>query len=379
LNWKRMLSFTKTELLGLDIGSSAVKVVRLRKDDAGYTVTAAGIAEIAPAASFSEANEWVGDNNNHRKTNTVKAIRECLESTGRKMKLAVCGLSGPEVAVRDFEFPLLSTSEIEGAVSFEASQVCPFNAADSVVDYHLIPNGDDKTGGILVAATNALIKNKVQLTKESALKCVLMDVEGLALLNCFNGLADESERSTTAILNVGGSGTTVAIMGSNGWPFIRDMTFAGDDIIKQIAADKGMSTEDVKGILSGSGSASLRQDESGDSTASQIELYPVPSATGGVHDSLEKVCQKLIVDVSETLRYYAVQEQSKPVEKIFVCGGFALTKGFIELLNSQLGVEAVLWNPFEKIRCDTDQQLSDICSKRGPALALAAGLAMRSV
>ena len=52
-----MLSFTKTELLGLDIGSSAVKVVRLRKDDAGYTVTAAVIAEIAPAASFSEAKQ----------------------------------------------------------------------------------------------------------------------------------------------------------------------------------------------------------------------------------------------------------------------------------------------------------------------------------
>ncbi len=343
--------------MGLDIGSSAVKVVRLRKDDAGYTVIAAGIAEIAPAASFSEANEWIEDNNNHRKINTVKAIRECLESTGRKMKLAVCGLSGPEVAVRDFEFPSLSTSEIDGAVSFEASQVCPFNAADSIVDYHLIPNGDNKTRGILVAATNALIKNKVQLAKESALKCVLMDVEGLALLNCFNGLADESEKSTTAILNVGGSGTTVAILGSNGRPFIRDITFAGDDIIKQIAADKGMSTQDVKGILSG------------DSTESQIEL----------HDSLEKACQKLIVDVSKTLRYYAAQEQSRPVEKIFVCGGFALTKGFIELLNSRLGAETVLWNPFEKIRCDTAQQLSDICSKRGPVLAVAAGLAMRSV
>ncbi len=374
-----MLSFTKTELLGLDIGSSAVKVVRLRKDDAGYTVTAADIAEIAPAPSLSEANGWVKDNNNHRKINTVKAICECLESTGRKMKLAVCGLSGPEVAVRNFEFPSLSTSEIDGAVSFEASQVCPFNAADSVVDYHLIPNGDDKTRGILVAATNALIKNKVQLTKESALKCVLMDVEGLALLNCFNGLADESEKSTTAILNVGGSGTTVAILGRNGWPFIRDMTFAGDNIIKQIAADKGMSTQDVKGILSGSGSADLRQDESGNSTASQIELQTVPSETGGVHDSLEKACRKLIVDVSKTLRYYAAQEQSRPVEKIFVCGGFALTKGFIELLNSQLGVETVLWNPFEKIRCDTAQHLSDICSRRGPALAVAAGLAMRSV
>jgi len=351
-----MLSFTKRELLGLDIGSSAVKVVRLRKNGAGYTVTAAGIAEIAPATASCEIDGEIEDNN-HRRIIIIKAIRECLASTERKTKLAVCGLSGPEVAVRDFEFPLLSTSEIDGAVSFEASQVCPFNAAESAVDYHLIPNGDDKTRGILAAATNALIRSKEKLAKESALKCVLMDVEGLALLNCFKGLADESDKLTTAILNVGSSGTTVAIMGGNGRPFIRDMTFAGDDIIRQIADDKYMSTEDVKGILSG------------DSTAPQAEL----------HDSFEKACLKLIVNVSETLRYYATQEQSTPVEKIFVCGGFALTKGFVEFLSSRLGAEALLWNPFEKIPCDASQQLGDICGKRGPALAVAAGLAMRTV
>jgi len=349
-----MLNFTKTEVIGLDIGSSAVKVVQLRKDNGCYAVTTAGITEIAPAASSCEATGGEEDNNHQ---NIVNAIRECFASVPSKTKLAVCGLSGPEVAVREFEFPSLSSSEIEGAVLFEASQVCPFNAAESAIDYHLIPNGDNKTRGILVAATNALIKSKVQLVKEAALKCVLMDVEGLALLNCFNGLANDSEKSTTAILNVGSSHTTVAIMGGNCWPFIRDITYAGDDIIKQIAAENNISTESVNGILSG------------DSTASQTEL----------HNSPEKACQKLIDDVSKTLRYYAAQEQSTPVEKIFVCGGFALTKGFVELLSRRLGAEAVLWNPFEKIRCDKAQQLRNICDRTGPALAVAAGLAMRSV
>jgi len=341
-----MFNFTKTEILGLDIGSFAVKAVRLCKEESGYAVAAAGFAEIA----VSEKND--------KHLNTIKAISECFELVGSRTKFAVCGLSGPEVAVRDFEFPSLSTPEIDGAVLFEASQVCPFNAADSAVDYHLIPNGDDKTRGILVAATNKLIANKVNLAKEAALKCVLMDVEGLALLNCFSGLAGETtEKSTTAILNVGGSGATVAIIGGNGRPFIRDMTFAGNDIIKQIAADKDMSPEDVKRILSGQ------------STTAQMEL----------NGCLGKACQKLIVDVSNTLRYYATQEQSTRVEKIFVCGGFALTNGFVELLNSRLGIEAVLWNPFEKIRRDTGPQFVDICGKKGPALAVAAGLAMRSV
>jgi type IV pilus assembly protein PilM len=340
-----MLNFAKTEIVGLDVGSFAVKAVKLHKNESGYSVAAAGITEVA----VSE------EENNH--LNTVSAIRECFGLVGGKTKLVVCGLSGPEVAVRDFEFPSLLTTEIDGAVLFEASQVCPFNAAESVVDYHLISNDDDKTKGILVAAMNTLVTDKVNLAKEAALKCVLMDVEGLALLNCYTELLGNSDKSTIAILNVGGSRTTLAIMGTNGTPFVRDMNFAGNDIIKQIAADKCMSTEEVRSTLSGQ------------STTARKEL----------NESLGKACQQLIVDVSNTLRYYATQEQSARVEKIFVCGGFALTSGFVGLLNSRLGVEAVLWNPFEKISCDTEPQFRDICSKKGPALAIAAGLAMRTV
>jgi type IV pilus assembly protein PilM len=345
MEWTRIHNFIKTEILGLDVGSFAVKVVRLNKNESGYSVAAAGITEVA----VSEEDD------NH--LNTVNAIRECCGLVGGRTKMAVCGLSGPEVAVRDFEFPSLSATEIDGAVLFEASQVCPFNAAESVVDYQLISNDDDKTRGILVAAMNTLITDKVNLAKEAALKCVLMDVEGLALLNCYTNLDENSDKSTIAILNVGGSHTTLVIMGGNSRPFVRDMTFAGNDIIKQIAADKSMSTEDVKRLLS---------DES-KTTKTELE------------DSLGKACKQLIVDVSNTLRYYATQEQSTRVEKIYICGGFALTSGFVELLNSRFGIETVLWNPFEKINCDTDSQFTDICAKKGPALAVAAGLAMRSV
>ena len=382
------LGFEKKEVMGLDIGESQVKLIQLRKDNGGYAVTAAGITEIAASEG----------SNKRRRINTLSAIHQCLELTGIKTDLAVCSVSGPEVAVRHFEFPPLPSEEIEAAVSLEASQVCPFNAEDGAIDYQLMSDGDDKTKGVLVAATNALIKSKVQLAKEAHLKCVLMDVDGLALLNCFNELGSESEKLQTgpvrgtppcgpqdalrrnpnktlepsatpmagisngtrrmiAILNVGGSFTTLAIMGDNGWPFIRDVTHAGDDIVKRLATENDMSVEAAKEMLSS------------DSPAEQIEHY----------DSLKKACHKLIVDVAESLRYYVAQEKSTLVDKIFVCGGFAPAKGFVELLSSQLPVEAVLWNPFDKIRCDAGQRYKDILAKTGPAMAVAAGLAMRSI
>jgi type IV pilus assembly protein PilM len=350
LNWKRLLNLEEKQVLGLDIGSSAVKMVQLRKNGAGYSVTAAGIVDIAGEEKSGK---------NHKEINTVGAISKCLRSAGVQTQLAVCSVCGPEVAVRYFKFPSLLPEEIEGAVLLEAAQVCPFNVDNSAVDYQLMPNGEDSVCGVLVAATNKLIKGKSQLAQEASLNTVLMDVDGLALLNCFGEYEKPETSRTTAILNVGSSSTNLAIMGDNSLPFVRDIAYAGETIVKEIADENGVAPETVSRILSGC--------ENSDST--QLEIG----------DSLKKACRKLIVDVTKTLRYYTAQEKSTIVEKIFVCGGFAMVKGFVELLDEQLPAAVVLWNPFDKIGCDAGQQCRDILQKSGPAMAVAAGLAMRSI
>lgn len=349
LEWKRALGLERKEVLGLDIGSSHIKLIQLRKDNSDYTVVTAAIADIPPGKT---------DDEKARDINTAVAIHQCLKSAELQTRLAVCGLSGPEVAVRYFKFPSLSPEEIEGAVLLEAAQICPFNTNDGAVDYQLVSNGDDNVSGILVAATNKLIKRKTQFIENASLDCVLMDIDGLALLNCLNEYGrKESGQTATAVLNVGSSYTTLAIMGEN-MPFIRDMTYAGDDIIKKIADENNISAENAAKILS----------DSENQTQSPVDLG----------DSLAGACQPLIVDVTETLRYYTTQEKSAPVKKIFVCGGFALVKGFVEILDSHLPAETLLWNPFDKISCDPQNNCRDILEKKGPAMAVAAGLAMRS-
>ncbi|MFA5252410.1 MAG: type IV pilus assembly protein PilM [Phycisphaerae bacterium] len=349
LDWKQLLDIEELQVLGLDIGSSAVRIVQLRKDETGYVVTAAGIVDIA---NGTEANS------RQKEMNIVRAISECLQSTGVQTRLAVCGVCGPEVAVRSFKFPSLPPEEAQGAVMLEAAQVCPFNVDDSAVDYQLVPDGQNNVCGVLVAATNKLIEKKRQLARDASLDCVLMDVDGLALLNCFNEYEKPEAGRTTAILNVGDSSTTLAIIGANALPFIRDINCAGGTIVREIAAEKGVSMEAVRKTLLGSESPA----------GHEIELG----------DSLEKACQKLIVDVTETLRYYTAQEKSAVVEKIFVCGS-APVKEFVELLDKRLPARTVLWNPFEKASCDGNQNCRDILKKDGPAMVVAAGLAMRSV
>ncbi|UCE46718.1 MAG: type IV pilus assembly protein PilM [Phycisphaerales bacterium] len=354
MDWNRNINITKNETLGLDIGSAAVKIVALRKNGEGYSALAAGIAEIAAA----------NDDVIRHRTNTIRAVRSCFARTRIKRRLAVCGVSGPEVAVRDFELPLLAPEEMTAAVALEASQVCPFPAGASSVDYQLIPNDGDNAKGVLVAAMHSLIADKRELVKDARLKCVMMDVDGLALLNCFQGLANSDEKAeetetcgTVAILNVGHAHTTLAIMDEEGRPFIRDIAYAGDGILGQIIEEKGAPAGTIKEILSGGSAAT--------------EL--------GLNESLARACQKLITDVNETLRYHTAQGKSASIDKLHVCGGFALAGGLIELLDRQISAECVLWNPFDQMHCNPNRKYKDLFAKRGPALAVAAGLAMRSI
>jgi len=345
--------FGRSDVLGLDVGCASVKMIGLRKDNAGYAVTAAGISEI----EASENNGVV-----IQRSDTVRAIRRCISQMAVRTKLVVCSLGGPEVVVRDFGFPSMLAEEIQGAIELEASEVCPFNTEYGAVDYQLMPHDDDDVDGILVAATNSLIDERLEVAKEASLDCAIIDVDGLALLNCFTEFEKPEPGSAVFILNIGSGRTTVAILSEEGRPFVRDMTYAGNAIIGDVASAAERSVEDVGRILS-SGTAEERE---------------------GLDEGLRQACRKIATDVNSTSRFHKSQHNTGEFKQVHVCGGFALVEGFVEMLNEELSMEARIWNPFGKVRLDTKRkryrgETVALLHSSGPAMAVAAGLALRTV
>jgi len=348
-----MFGFGHQEIVGVDIGSFSVKIVQLRRASAQWIVTNAGIVDVS---------EKGADSPGRRESNCARALANCVRLSGIKRRLAVCGVGGQEVAVRNFEFPAVPPDEIDRAVELEAKQVCPFNASSIAVDYHVIPNGKGKTTGYLVVAAGPLVKYKSRLAQKARLDCVLMDADALALLNCFRELEKPSANHGVAILNVGHLETTVAVEGNGGWPFVRSLNYAGDSIIRSIAAENDATPEAVKAAFAG-----------------DPKELPQP-----MRESFERACERLINDITKTVRYYGAQEGSFDIRKVLVCGGFALLADMVKLLNKKLAIEAALWNPFEKMRLQVPRNhrgalLKNILRRSGPSLAVAAGLAMRSI
>lgn len=348
-----MFGLGRHEIIGVDIGSFSIKIVQLRRTSSGWIVTSAGAVDISEKGVDSPAR---------RESNCVRALANCIRISGSGSRLAVCGVGGPEVAVRNFEFPAVPPEETDRAVLLEAKQLCPFNTDDITVDYRLIPDGKGKTKGYLVVAAGHLVKHKARLAKKARLDCTLMDVDALALLNCFKETEKPPDNHGTAILNIGSNETIVAVEGNHGWPFVRSLNYAGGAIVKSIAAENDSTPDVVKALFAG-------------------DPGQIPPA---MRESFERACERLIGDIIKTVRYYGAQEGSFDIHKMLVCGGFALFGDMVQLLAKQLPIEATLWNPFEKMRLQVASThrgalMKNILRKNGPAMAVAAGLAMRTV
>ncbi len=349
-NWKQLIEINNEEVVGLDIGSFSVKMIQLQKNDGGFSIVAAGKADIDCPPSEEDVE-------GHDKA-AVRAINECFKTANSGAQLAICSLCGPEVAVRPFKFPSLPPEEMQGAIMLEAAQVCPFNFSDSVVDHQLLSTGSEGMKGVLVAATDRLIRKKQSLAEQAGLKTALVDVDGLALLNCLKEWSNVGQGKIAAALNVGSSYTTLAIIGADNLPFIRDIAYAGRTIIEKLAASIAVEPLELQKMFA---SGQIAQD-----------LRPK------IAENLSIACQRLIDDISETLRYYAANEKTF-VEEIYLCGGFSIVEGFADLLKTRFTAEVKLWNPFENISERIAPHCRDFLKKEGPAMAVAAGLAIRQL
>lgn len=348
------------QLIGLDIGTTAVKAVRIRRKASRVTVTALAHAEIYSSDSKDEPVPA-------RDVTIAWAISQCLSQISRQNASVACGLSGQAVTVHAFDFPSLSPRELDSAVELEAAQVCPFDIGASAVAYHVISretpsrwsrsSKPPRTVGIFAAAEKDAIRRLQRLCKTAQARCALVDVEGLALLNCLDACGALGDREMAMVLNVGSSRSNLAILSADGRPFVRDIGYAFEGIVSHLCEKTGAQRKAVLGALGGT-------------DASQIS---VEDLRPGLHEA----CSILADRVIETVRYHGTKQGSPPPDKTFLCGGLALMKPVMETLSSLLPMRVELWNPLTVLPCARRVRKSGMM-EQGSAFALALGLATRS-
>ncbi len=334
------------EIFGLDIGSSAVKVLQLKDAGGAYRLAALGISPLSPDA--------VADGTIKEPATVVEAIKSAVAKAGVKGPEAAIAICGRELIIKKIPIPEVPAKEIHDVVQLEAEHHIPFAIDEVFLDYHGVGQHDGMLDLILVAVKKSKVLEYAAVVEQAGLTPVIVDVDSFALGNQFELNFPGEQGEAVALIDIGASIMKTNVVRGGFTIFARDIPFGGNNYTQAIAQQLKIPFEQAE-------AAKLGRD--------------VGVRWEAVVPALEAVSRELSLEVQRTFDYFASTAESERIGKIVLAGGCALLPGLNDYLSSNWGIPVELARPFERI--EVDPQYAEEVNAAGPALAVAVGLALR--
>jgi type IV pilus assembly protein PilM len=334
------------DTFGLDIGSSAVKVVQLHQEGATRRLAAVGIAPLPAQA--------IGDGSIKDPSLVVDAITTAVQKAGIRVKSATIGVSGRDLIIKRVRMPEMPAKELRDAVQLEAEHHIPFSIDEVFLDYHVADRHDGAMDLILVAVKKSKVLEYAGVVEEAGLNPLVVDVDGFALGNQFELTRSADKGEAVALIDIGASIMKTNVLKGPNSIFARDIPFGGNNYTTAIAEHLKVPFEQAE-------AAKLGQDGGGN--------------WDNIVPALEAVSRELSLEVQRTFDYFASTAESERIGRIILSGGCAQLPGLTEFLSSTWGIPVELARPFDGIEVDAAQ--AETVTAAGPLLAVAVGLGLR--
>ncbi len=352
-----LAGFDKGNLIGVDIGLSAVKLAKISPYKKTYKLEAYESIDLSEAAIIEDEIQ--------KPEEVVEALKECFEKLDSKKKIVCVGIDGPNTIVKRLQVANGSSEEVEDNVLWEAEQYIPFGVDESEIDFFVIRDiKEQDVKDVIVAATRSDIPhNYAELTKESGLIPKIVDMNALAITNLFEvayaeDIKEYSEEGTI-IIDFGAQKTTIIVYKDGGPVLVREIPFGGVLVTEEIQRQMGLNyfeAEDLK----------LMGDANGN----------LPEEILGIIDiQLEKIMQ----EVRKILNFYIAAGSSEQVSYCFITGGSSMLPGLAESLNEVLKMKISYLDPFENMIFDNKRFNDSQLSKIAATGVVAMGLGMRKI
>lgn len=346
--------------LGLDIGSSGVKLIQLkearRRGEVVYSLQSFGMKPLPPEAIVDRALM--------NSTAVVQAIQELIGELRIKQKEVAIGVSGHSVIIKKISMPRMSPDELDEAIQWEAEQHIPFDVKDVNLDTQILkPDANDATGQmdvLLVAAKKDMINDYTTVVAEAGLTPVVVDVDAFAVQNCFSVNYEFPESETIVLLNAGASVVNINIVAGGATTFTRDVTIGGNLFTEEIQKQLSVSYEEAEALKVGGGR--------GDVDA------VVPQE---VEKVMGQVAEQVAGEIQRSLDFYAGTAADANFTRVFLSGGTAKVPALFKTIEARVGVPVEILNPFKRIEIDNRKFDPAFIMDVAPQAAVAVGLALR--
>ncbi len=344
-------------LVGLDIGSSAVKAIELKPAGKGYKVTGFGSEPVPPDSIVDGAIIDAAA--------VADSIRRLFESRNIKTREVAASLSGNAVIVKKITLPMMTEAELSESIYWEAEQYIPFDIQDVNLDYQILDKGDPAAGRnnlevLLVAAKKEKIADYTGVIAQAGRTAVVVDVDAFALQNAYEvNYGIESGSAVTVLLNAGASATNINILQGDQSVFTRDISIGGNAYTEALQRELNLPYETAD---------QLKRGHAVDG-ASYDDARPV----------LRAVTENVMLEIQKTFDFFKTTAASDRIDRVILSGGASRAEGFTESLAERFGAPVEPFDPFRKIAFDANKFKVEASADLVPTVAVAVGLALRRV
>lgn len=340
-------------VVGVDISSSAVKVLELSLNDGRYRVESFAVAPL-PQNAVVEKN--IAD------TEVVaESLRLAHTRSRSKQKNAAVAVSGAAVITKVIEMSAdLGEDVMESQITMEADQYIPYPLEEVALDFEILGPSERNEAMVevlLAASRQENIDSRVEALELADLEAKVVDIEAFAMERTFSLIAEQfelNENSVVAIIDIGATVTTLSVIVDGETIYTREQLFGGRQLTEEIQRRYGVTYEE----------AGLAKKE------------------GGIADDYEEEVllpfrEAVVQQVNRALQFFFSASQYNMVDLVVLAGGVASTSGLADQVANELGTSAVVANPFANMEVAPGVDVLALNSDT-PAMMIACGLALRS-
>lgn len=353
------LSFMKAKkIVGLDIGSFAIKVIELKPKKKGKEIVFELLSlgyEPVPYQSIVEGS--IMDS-----TAVADAIQHIFAESKSKSNHISFGVSGSSVIVKRIEVQRLSPNEMHEHILWEARPHIPFTPEEVNIDYEILEASDvppDRVAVILAATKKEKLNDYLNVISIAKKTPVIVDLDSFAILNSVMVNYEIYQNRCIAIINIGSSITNVVIAKNGNPVFVRDIAFGGNQFTDLIQKELNLKYEKAEAVKKG------RQIEG----VSPAAVKPVISL----------VFSELKSEIKKTFEFYRSNTSEGRIDNVLLSGGTANLESIIDYFSQEFDIPAEIVNPFNNIEINEKKFDLDFIKDMAPVFNVAMGLALRAV
>ena len=349
---KNIFDLGGDDIIGLDIGLSAVKVAQIQKKGTKYRLTNYAAVSLP---EFSMVEDEI-----QKEEEIIAAIVEALAKARVSSKTVAIGLFGPRTIAKKLQLPPGEEDDIEDQIVWEAEQYIPFGIDDSKFAYEILAKMEGgSTTALIAAAHSDVVEIFRRMVVAAGAKVKIVDLGVLAIYNIFELVMQEQIKANPGIswllIDFGAQKSSIIIIKDGMFVFAKEASIGGVMFTEEIQRKMGVNYLDAENLKT-------TYDDNGNLPEEVMKI-------------IVEVLEVFFEEIKKTVDFYLTSTSDDALSRCVISGGSARVPGLMQGLEQTLSLPITFLNPLEVIEHDEanipENMLEDIAFAGTVVLGLA--------